>query len=77
VVGGRIMSTPFVGCDFMGQVVRSWFMSDWAQSRAVEARRVSRGLGGRGLVSLQRRLPRSNVWGIGLVTVTELEGRIC
>lgn len=61
------------GEDVMGQVVRSWLMRDWAQSRAVEARRVSGGLGGRGLGSWQRRLPRSKVGGMGFVTVMELE----
>ena len=47
-------------------------MSAWAQSRAVAARMVSDGLGGRGFESLQRRLPRSKVYGIGFETVTEL-----
>lgn len=67
------MRTPVAGEDVMGQVVSSWLMRDWAQSRAVEARRVSGGLGGRGVGSWQRRLPRSKVWGMGFVTVTELE----
>ena len=48
-------------------------MRDWAQSRAVEARRVSGGLAGSGVESWQRRLPRSKVGGMGFVTVTELE----
>ena len=55
------MSTPAEGEEVMGQVVSSWFMSAWAVSRAVEAMRASEGEGGRGLLSLQRRLPRSNV----------------
>lgn len=66
------MSTPEAGVEVMGQVVRSWFMSSWAQSRAVEARRVSGGLGGSGVGSWQRRLPRSKVGGMGFVTVIEL-----
>ena len=49
-------------------------MSDWAQSRAVEARRVSGGLEGRGVGSWQRRLPRSKVGGMALVTVIGLRG---
>ena len=61
VQGGRFMSTPAEGEEVMGQVVSSWFMSAWAVSRAVEAMRASEGEGGRGLLSLQRRLPRSNV----------------
>lgn len=61
------------GEDVIGQVVRSWLMRDWAQSRAVEARRVSGGLAGRGVGSWQRRLPRSKVGGMGFLTVTELE----
>lgn len=50
-----------MGWEWMGHVVRSWFIRTWAQSRAVEASRASVGLEGRGLASLQRRLPRSNV----------------
>lgn len=65
------MRTP-EGVEVMGQVVRSWFMRDWAQSRAVEVRCVWVGVEGRGLLSLRRRLPRSKVWGIGLETVTDL-----
>lgn len=56
----------------MGQVVRSWLMRDWAQSRAVVARRAEGGEGGSGVGSWQRRLPRSKVGGMGLVTVIEL-----
>lgn len=59
--GGRVMRTPVSLWVVMGQVVRSWLMSDWAQSRAVEARISLVGFGGRGLASLQRRLPRSKV----------------
>ena len=51
-------------------------MSDWAQSRAVEARRLSGGLAGKGVGSWQRRFPRSKVGGMGFVTVIELGG-IC
>jgi len=72
VGGGRVMERPLCWWDFMGQVVRSWFMRDWAQSRAVVVRRSLVGVGGRGLVSLQRRLPRSKVWGMGFVTVIAL-----
>lgn len=68
--------TPEFGVAVMGQVVRSWLMSDWAQSRAVEARRESGGLAGKGVGSWQRRLPRSKVGGMGFVTVIELGG-IC
>ena len=50
-----------VGVVWMGQVSRSWFMSDWAQVRAVVARSVGVGEGGRGLESVRRRLPRSKV----------------
>ncbi len=71
--GGRVMCTPPVdGDEVMGQVVRSWLMRDWAQSRAVVARRASGGLGGRGEGSWQRRLPRSKVGGMGFVMVGEL-----
>ena len=59
--GGRVIITPVSGEDVMGQVVRSWLMSAWAVSRAVDLRRSSEGDDGRGLSSLQRRLPRSNV----------------
>lgn len=48
-------------------------MRPWAASRAVALRIASEGEGGRGFTSLQRRLPRSNVYGMGLVTVTELD----
>lgn len=58
--------------DVMGQVVSSWLISAWAQSRAVAARRVEGGEGGRGVGSRQRRLPRSKVGGMGFVTVMEL-----
>ncbi len=47
-------------------------MRSWAQSRAVEARRVEGGSGGSGVGSWQRRLPRSKVGGMGFVTVMEL-----
>lgn len=40
-------------------------MRDWAQVRAVVAREVGVGLGGRGEGSKRRRLPRSKVWGMG------------
>lgn len=65
----------------MGQVVRSWVISDWAQRRAVLARRVGGGEGGRGDGSWQRRLPRSKVGGMGFggvvgVVVVELEGGV-
>lgn len=33
--GGRVIRTPSAE-EVMGQVVRSWFISAWAQSRAVE-----------------------------------------
>ena len=59
--GGSFIKTPVEGEEVMGQVVRSWLMSACAVSRAVEAMRDSGGEGGRGLLSLQRRLPRSNV----------------
>ena len=49
-------------------------MRDWAQSRAVEARRASGGLAGNGVGSWQRRLPRSKVRGMGFVTIIELGG---
>jgi hypothetical protein len=65
---------PFSRWAVMGQVVRSWFMRDWAQSRAVAVRMSFAGEGGRGLGSVQRRLPRSKVWGMGFVIVIELGG---
>ena len=49
----------------MGQVVRSWFIRDWAQVRARVERSLGEGEGGRGLGSVRRRLPRSKVWGMG------------
>lgn len=52
-------------------------MRDWAHSRAVVARTVGEGEGGKGLASLRRRFPRSYVWGIGLVIVTELVESEC
>lgn len=58
---GSVIMTPVEGEEVMGQVVRSWFMSAWAVSRAVEAMRASEGEGGSGLLSVQRRLPRSKV----------------
>lgn len=51
-------------------------MSAWAASRAVALRMGSEGEGGRGFASLQRRLPRSKVYGIGFVTVTELDSKL-
>lgn len=59
-----------------GQVVRSCAIRDCAQRRAVLARRVAGGEGGRGDGSWQRRLPRSKVGGMGFVggvVVEELE----
>jgi hypothetical protein len=62
VVGaGRVTRTPSVGWVWMGRVVRIWFIRAWAQSRAVEAMSAGVGLEGKGLASLQRRLPRSKV----------------
>ena len=61
VQSGSVIMTPVEGEEVMGQVVRSWFMSAWAVSRAVEAMRASEGEGGSGLLSVQRRLPRSKV----------------
>lgn len=52
-------------------------MRAWAQVRAVLARMVEGGEGGRGVGSWQRRLPRSKVGGMGFVTVVELgEGEL-
>lgn len=70
--GGRAIRTPVEGEEVMGQVVSNWFMSAWAVSRAVEAMRASEGEGGRGLLSLQRRFPRSNVYGMGFSTRIDL-----
>ena len=61
VGGGRVSSTPSVGCEVIGHVVRSWLISAWAQSRAAEAICASVGEGGNGFASEQRRLPRSKV----------------
>ena len=69
--GGRFMRTPSE-VELIGQVVRSWFMSACAQSRAVADRCAGEGLGGRGLPSLTRRLPRSKVYGIGFTTDIEV-----
>ena len=62
-----------VGELWMGQVVRSWFIRDWAQVRARVARSLGVGLGGRGLESVRRRLPRSKVWGMGGLMAVVLE----
>jgi len=71
VVGaGSSMCTPS-GVLRITHVVRSWFSSDCAQSRAVDWRSEGEGFGGSGFVSEQRRCPRSKVYGIGLVTVTD------
>ena len=64
--------TPSVGSEVTGQVVRSWLMSACAQSRAVFASSASDGFEEIGLASLHKRLPRSKVYGMGLVTLTEL-----
>lgn len=40
--GGRVIRTPSAEA-VMGQVVRSWFISAWAQSRAVEGIYVESG----------------------------------
>lgn len=42
VGGGRVIRTPSAE-EVMGQVVRSWFISAWAQSRAVEEMCVESG----------------------------------
>ena len=73
VVGGNVRRTPSVGCDVIGHVVRSWLIRAWAQSRAVDESCVSEGFEGRGFASSHNRLPRSNVYGIGFVTVTGLD----
>ena len=73
VVGtGRVSSTPSIGCDLMGHAVRSWLMRACAQSREMAAMSAEEGDGGTGLESLQSRLPRSNVYGMGLSTMTGL-----
>lgn len=74
--GGRVMSTPSLGSDFMGHVVRSWLSRDCAHSRAVVLRTSSEGFDGRGLLSFTRRFPRSKVCGMGLETVTELKEEV-
>ena len=68
---GRCKSTPSE-VDFISQVERSWFTSAWAASRAVAWRVASSGFDGSGLGSFARRLPRSKVYGVGLLTVTGL-----
>lgn len=73
VVGaGRMRCTPSEE-DLTSQVERSWLMRACAASRAVAARASSSAAGGTGLGSLARRLPRSKVKGVGLVTVMGLE----
>lgn len=57
----------------MGHVVRSWFIRACAQSRATDASSASEGVDGSRLASLHNKFPRSNVYGVGLSTVTELE----
>lgn len=64
--------TPVSGSDLSGHVVRSWLRSAWAQSRAHACSWGSEGEWGSGLLSWMRRLPRSKVYGIGLVTVIGL-----
>ena len=74
---GRPRVTLVLSSDFvMGQVDRSWLIRAWAQSRAADLMSDSLMVltGGRGFVSLQRRLPRSNVYGMGLATVTGRRG---
>lgn len=61
VGGGSVMKTPASLEAVIGHVVRSWFRSDWAQSRAVRVRASLVEFGGRGLLSETRRLPRSKV----------------
>lgn len=61
VGGGNVISTPSMGCEVMGQVVRSWLIRAWAQPRAALEMSAAVGAWGSGLASLQRRLPRSNV----------------
>lgn len=60
--GGRVRYVEDVVVElWIGQVVRSWFIRDWAQVRARVARSLGEGFGGRGLGSMRRRLPRSKV----------------
>ncbi len=64
--GGRVRWTPpVVGEEVTGQVVRSWLMRDWAQSRAVEARRASRGWGGEGGGVVAEEVAEVEGWGDG------------
>lgn len=58
---GRESRTP-EGVEVMGQVLRSWFRSAWAPSRAVDERSSSRlPWRRRGFGSFARRRPRSKV----------------
>jgi len=68
---GRVMWTP-AGVEEMGHAVRSWLMRDCAQSLAVALRSAGVWFKGRGFASFKSRFPRSKVYGIGLVTMTEL-----
>lgn len=67
---GSESRTP-LGVDVIGQVLRSWFKSACAPSRAVAARSSSRlSFNSSGLGSFARSSPRSNVYGVGLFTMT-------
>ena len=52
---------PSSGEFVSGQVVSSWLIRTWAQSRAVVERSERVGWGGSGLGSWRRRCPRSKV----------------
>lgn len=70
LIAGKERRTP-VGVEVMGQVLRSWFSSACAPSRAVAARSFSRfPVDWSGFGSFARRRPKSNVYGVGFVTVT-------
>lgn len=55
------MRTPESTDERMGHVVRSWLIRAWAQSRTAVEMWAAVGLGGSGLASFIRRLPRSKV----------------
>ena len=72
-VGGSERKTPCC-VDEIGHVVMSWFRRVWAPSRAVALMRFLSFTDSRkmGLGSIAVSLPRSNVYGVGFVTVIGL-----
>lgn len=72
VAVGKLIRVPSVELWVIVHVVRSWLIKACAQSRETAAISAFVGCGGIGLLSLQIRLPRSKVYGIGFSTTTGL-----